>query len=388
MEKSLKLALNKYPTVPHSLRMKPSVNAAASSITVGLASLYHHYYLDSFGKTPPSPDPAQFEHVHFLLPTSDFRFQGSGLGISPAIKRSRSTELGQAFCRWFLHDHLNITYFAHLEPLLTRQLHRAFGNFRLIRTAPGDTPDYFCAENVTRVFLAEAKGRYSSISFGNKEFGEWRDQFKRVAFVDSTGMMHSIKGHIVATRFSTESNSARVVSGIWAEDPDSPGERPLNHDSSSELGQAIIAAHYSNIATKIGQPLLASALASGVALPEQIRVLGIAWRVIAGPLEGRRFIGGYFSPDGAPASARDSKGRILFEKPDPLRLDRPSATFVGLEESIFRQVVSLARLETNGVPQLSRLEQTDFFYSGFSVLRDGSAIGPIEFFSPDENVTL
>ncbi|OAI15774.1 hypothetical protein A1507_13190 [Methylomonas koyamae] len=238
------------------------------------------------------------------------------------------------------------------------------------------------------MFLAEAKGRYSPVSFGNKEFGKWRDQFKRVAFVDSSGVTHSIKGHIVATRFSTENNSGRVMSGIWAEDPESPGERPLNQNSSAELGRAIIAAHYSNIATKIGQPLLASALASGVALPEQLSILGIAWRVVAGPLEGRRFIGGYFSPDGAPASARDSKGRIVFEKPDPLRLDRSSATFVGLEESIFRQVVSLARSEAEAVPQLSRFEQTDFFYSGFSVLRDGSAIGPIEFFSPDENVTL
>lgn len=100
MEKLLSLALNKYAVIPLKLQENPVDNTAASNIAVSLASLYHHYYLDSFGKLPPSPDPAQFEPVHFLFPTKDFRFQGAGLGVSPAIKGHRSNELGQAFCRW------------------------------------------------------------------------------------------------------------------------------------------------------------------------------------------------------------------------------------------------------------------------------------------------
>jgi hypothetical protein len=386
MDKTLALALNKYVPIPVTLRVNPSMDEAAKSVSVGLASLYHHYYLDSYGGAPPNPDPAQFEHIRYLLPCSDFRFQGAGLGVSPTVKGHRSNELGHAFCRWFLHDHLNITYFAHMAQVMGRQRHRPFGGWRIERATTGDTPDYFCAESITQVFLAEAKGRYSSISFKNREFTKWRAQFERVTVYDSSGAPCRVKGHLVATRFSTEEDSLKLKSGIWAEDPESPGERPLNADASGEISLAVIAAHYSSIAIKLGQRLLASALASGVGLPEQIRILGIAWGVTAGPLQGRRFVGGYFADDAAAPILRDINGQIRFERPDPLRLDRPGATFFGVEETIFRQLVDFARAPRSGISDLVRFEQTDFFYSGFSVLRDGSALGPLEFFSPIESV--
>lgn len=386
MERTLALALNKYAVIPHKLRADPTKNQAVAYTKVELASLFHHYYLDSFGIAPPDPDPVQFEHVRFLLPCSDFRFQGRGLGISPAIKRSRSTELGQAFCRWFLHDHLNITYFAHMEHVLNRQLHRAFEGCRIERSASGDAPDYFCAENFTRVFLAEAKGRYSAVSFNNQEYATWRSQFGRVTLFDSAGVPRSVKGHIVATRFATEQSSGRVQSGIWAEDPYSPGQQPAEADDLGELGQAVVSSHYSSIAERISQPVLAVSLASGVPLPEEVRIVGVAWRVLAGPLAGRRFVGGYFSSlDGAPIP-RETNGRIVFDRPDPLRLDRPNATFFGVEEGILKQVVDMARARQPDGREISTFEQTDFFYSGFSVLRDGSALGPLDWFSPEETV--
>lgn len=388
MEKTLRIALNKYSIIPHSLRKNPHVNEAASETTVSLASLYHHYYLDSYGKLPPSPDPAQFEHVHFLLPTKDFRFQGAGLGVSPAIKRHRSNELGQAFCRWFLHDHLNITYFAHTEEILNRQLHRAFNSFRLERSAIGDTPDYFCAEDVNKVFLAEAKGRYSSVSFKTKEFAAWREQFERVVFRDPSGDPRSIKGHIVATRFATEQDGVNLKSSIWAEDPASPGERHLSPEDGRELATSVVASHYSRIATKLGQPLLAAALSSGVPLPEEILIRAITWRIVVGPLTGHCFVGGYFGVQGSNPIPRDSKGQILFDRHDPFCLDSPNATFFGVDESIFRQVVAMARTGITAAAQLSLFEATDSFYSGFSALRDGSALGPLDFFTPREPIIL
>jgi hypothetical protein len=386
MDKTLKLALSQYPLIPHTLRVSSGANAAISTLTVGLASLYHHYYLDSYGRCPPNPDPAQFEHVQFLLPTREFRLQGSGLGISPAIKRHRSNELGQAFCRWFLHDHLNITYFAHLEHVLNRQLHRAFAGCRIERAASGDTPDYFCAESVHRVFLAEAKGRYTSVSFKNKEFDAWREQFERVVFKDASGSPRRIKGHIVATRFATEEDSVALKSGLYAEDPTSPGDGPLDPDSGIELGTVVLASHYSNICMKLGQPLLAAALASGVPLPEELQVQAVVWHVLVGPLQGRRFVGGYFGSANGSPTGRDSNGKLVLERSNPLRLDSHSATFFGVDESIFRQVVYFGRSANATAAQVSRFETLAFFYSGFSVLRDGSALGPIEFFSPVEQV--
>jgi hypothetical protein len=47
MDRTLRLALNNFLAVPNSLRQDPAVNAARADIVVDLASLYHHYYLDS-----------------------------------------------------------------------------------------------------------------------------------------------------------------------------------------------------------------------------------------------------------------------------------------------------------------------------------------------------
>lgn len=389
MDKSLRLALNKYSPVPLKLRTSPKVKDARSELTVGLASLYHHYYLDSFGRSPPNPDPAQFEHASFLLPCSEFRFQGSGLGVSPTIKSHRSNELGQAFCRWFLYENLDVTYFAHLPQLLNRQLQRPFQGLSIERSAPGDTPDYLCADSSGRVVLAEAKGRYSPISFKNKEFETWRKQFGRVLFKDAAGVERILKGHIVATRFATEADSARLKTTLWAEDPESPGRQSLDSDSSPPFAQATIAAHFASVVAKLRQPLLSQALTSGVALPTEIRVLAIAWRVVVGPLQGRRFVGGYFAHEGLVAEFQKTAGGNLHSAVDPLRLDVPSFTFFGVEETIFRQVVELARSPASQISgNFPIFENTEFFYSGFSVLRDGSAVGPLDFFSPEEQLVL
>lgn len=275
-----------------------------------------------------------------------------------------------------------------MEHILNRQLHRAFGGCSIERVSKGDTPDYFCAESVDRVFLAEAKGRYSSIAFNSKEFDSWRKQFDRIVFKDAAGTARSIKGHIVATRFVTEQDSTKLKSGLFAEDPASPGDIDADDETIFELGASVIASHYSGISSKLGQPLLASSLANGIQLSEDILIQCIAWRVIAGPLQGKRFIGGYFGSPKYNTLSCDSNGRIVFDHRDPLRLDSPSTTFFGIEESIFRQVVAISRFGAKAAMQLDTFDATDFFYSGFSVLRDGSVLGPVDFFTPVERITL
>ncbi|MYN39787.1 hypothetical protein GTP55_10420 [Duganella sp. FT109W] len=224
------------------------------------------------------------------------------------------------------------------------------------------------------------------MNFNNKEFATWRSQFGRVTFLDSLGTPLSVKGHIVATRFATEESGSRLQSGIWAEDPLSPGERAAGPDQLGALGRVVISSHYSSIAEKLSQPVLANALANGVPLPDELRVVGVAWRVIAGPLAGRRFVGGYFSSGGDLPAWRERNGKLGFERPDFLRLNRPNATFFGIEEGILKQVVAMARAREPFVQQISGFEPVDFFYSGFSVLRDGSALGPLDWFLPEEQV--
>lgn len=381
MNRTLRLALKDFAMVPNSLRQNPANNVARPDISFDLAGLYHHYYLDCYDRTPPDPDPAQFEYLRFVMPSSDFRLTGDGIGSPTTKRRHSSNELGQAFCRKFLHDHLNITYFAHIEHVLQRSMRNAFSGLRLNRISTGDVPDYFCCESVDKVFLAEAKGRYSSISFQNAEFSSWRSQFGRVELRESSGAPRFVKGFIVATRFACE-NTPRIQSSIFAEDPATEGELPLGN-LSPELGAFIIASHYGGIALKIGQPILASSLLNGFVVPEEIRFNGVVWQVTAGPFEGTRFVGGYYpSREGVPALSLDHQGHALWNSANPLRLDVGMGTFVGVEESIFEGLTKIARRGAAAIAELRQFEGIEPFYSGVSMLRDGSAVGTLEFFSP------
>jgi hypothetical protein len=114
-------------------------------IPVDMAGLFHHYYLDTRGHAPPDPDPALFEHLGFFSAAPSLRLKDDGIGTSLTFRISRSNDLGQAFCRWFLYTHLNITYFAHMHTLLNKPAIR-FSGYTIERVGKGDTPDYFCAE--------------------------------------------------------------------------------------------------------------------------------------------------------------------------------------------------------------------------------------------------
>jgi hypothetical protein len=389
VEKTLLLALNNVPTIPHALRTSPVQNVYHPEITINLANLYHHYYLDSYGRIPPNPDPTQFEYLQFILPTRAFRLRGDGLGVSTVMRRHGSTSLGQAFCRMLLHDHFGIVYFAHMERVLNRQLIRAFSSMQVTRQIAGDAPDYFCAQNTSNVFLAEAKGRYTAINFSNREFQSWRNQFNRVAIRNSEGSLRSVKGYIVATRFATEERPL-VRSGIFAEDPHSPGEEALTEDQTSELSNTVIALHYSELVVKLGQPLLSSALSGGYLLSEEIRIIGIVWTLRVGPNQGMRFVGGFYQGTSAASPFIFKEGKLVYNPVSSFSLDRGTATFVGIEESIFKEVVSFARVrqplvERGIAPFVGEILP---IYSGLSLLRDGSVIGPIDFFAPVGQIDL
>lgn len=386
MQKTLALQLNKFPRTPNSLRVTPADNKPLSEMPVQLASLYHHYYLDSHGKAPPNPDPAQFEHLEFLLPCAEFRVRGDGIGVSTAIRRNRSNEFGHAFCRWFLYEHLNITYFAHIEHVLRRGVHHAFGAMRIERNGEGDTPDYFCAESVDKIFLAEAKGRHTSVSFGNAEFGTWRKQFDRVIVKDSSGHPRAVKGFIVAIRFGTEDKPS-VKSTLFAEDPATPGEGEFSREEAGFVGARILMSHYSEIASKLNQPILAAALLGGFTVPEDIVFPATVWEFRIPPLQGLRFVGGYFPPSDGRVSLRLEEGKIITDS-EPFRLDLRPGTFFGVEEKIFQQLVTIVRNGPQAAANVSRLPDFEPIYSGVSLLRDGSIIGPLDFFTPVDRPTF
>lgn len=378
MKKKLQLALNKYKPIPPKLQGE-SEESPKTIIDLDLAALYHHFYLDTYGTQPPNPDPAQFEHMRFLVPDDELRFQGEGVGASTNAKRAKSSEMGQAFCRWFLHEHLGIKYFAHLDRLIDDTSENLHG-FTLQRTAPGDMPDYLCSDGAGCVVLAEAKGRYTSVGFNTKEFGDWRKQFTRVRVLDGKGEAVWVKGHIVATRFATESKP-KVQTKLFAEDPITEGREPLSGETARSLSGQIICSHYGNALMKIDQPLLALAIRRSRRLESQIRIPVTLWK-LAFDDQQRHFVGGYYSNDTNEPLIDLENGLATHRSRDPFRLGVHSGTFVGVELSVFEHLVKVARGDARLLNDLPEVEPIREIYSGISMLRDGSIIGPLSMFIP------
>jgi hypothetical protein len=382
MNRSVKFKLNKFPITPYTLRTDSEKDMAASECGCDLARLYHHYYLDTYGKQPPNPDPANFEQIQHLHNCDDFRFAGDGIGASTAARRAISTAMGQAFCRWFLHDHLNITYFAHMDKVINKNLPTNFGHLKIVRTNKGDVPDYVCAESTDKIFIAEAKGRYTPIGFANKEFQDWRDQFDRVELQDERGNPISVKGFIVGTRFATESKPS-IFTEIYAEDPFTRGDAEAGRTQAREVGLSVVAQHYVSILEKLNQPLVAAALANGTTIPEQLKIRATVWEIALDiPGMVKKFVGGYwpYSKGDHPFSFENNS--ITFRPSDPFRLDIGWGTFFGLEETVFRRICLMARHGRSLATEVVPIEDIPPFYSAISLLRDGSILGPLDFFMP------
>lgn len=383
MNRTIKIALKDFPSLPPSLCAQFSSSTLVDEVDIDLGRLFHHFYLDTQGTPPPDPDAAQFHHLSLLAATKDFRARGLGFGTHAAFRGHVSNELGQAFCRWFLYEHLDVTYFAHMEHVLDRGAQEAFGNARVERVQKGDAPDYLCAGSAGEPFIAEAKGRTSSVSFGNAEFERWRKQFDRVVVKDGAGVERAVKGFIVATRFACEANP-RVHSKLFAEDPNTRGDGPLRDDRS--LIATAKTLHYSGIAAKLRQPVLAEALATGGLVPEEIIIPGTVWELIMPPYQGRRFVGGYFPGPGGVQPIQVTDGNMVFLPENPLRLDYTSGTFFGVDEKVFRALCQAAR--TGRSEGVQPLDEPTFFYSAISFLRDGSIVGPVDFFRPQGQVAF
>ncbi|MGO4309128.1 hypothetical protein AB4Z35_04500 [Pseudomonas sp. KB_15] len=382
MKRSLHLALSQYKPIPSSLQ-GAGIGKTKEVIDVDLAGLYHHYYLDTLGTEPPSPDPAQFEHLRFLMPSEDLRFQGEGVGASTNAKRSKSSEMGQAFCRWFLHEHLGIKYFAHMDSLIGANK-PDFHGFAVQRALPGDIPDYLCSDGSGSVVLAEAKGRYAPVGFGTKEFGSWRQQFTRVRVLDETGTPVKVKGHIVATRFATESKP-RVKSKLYAEDPSTEGREPISPQTARRLSTQVAASHYADVLMKLDQPLLAHAIRRLLPLDNEIRIFGVVWK-LAFKGSHRLFVGGYHAGATGQPLIEFVDNRIVRHSSDPFRLGLHTGTFVGIDYSVFKHLVGVSRGDSSLLDNVPEVDPIKDLYSGISMLRDGSIIGPLQMFTPHDFV--
>jgi len=376
MNKTIEFELSKFPTVPNGLRSHPSVNSANTNFVVDLSRLYHHYYTDFWGVKPISPDHTNFEYLRFLDNCSDFRFLEERVSTSEGQKRTVSSFIGQAFCRYFLYEFCGVTYFAHMDKILNKQTHPAFDGLRIMRIMNGDVPDYLCAKSVSHPLICEAKGRFSNISFISTEFNDWRDQFKRIEVLDKHGVKKKVKGFIVATKFTTDKNRSSNKSKLFAEDPETEGENLLEDERG--LGRGCLSIHYSRLVSKLGLNLLGSSLEEGFVVPQELQYTLPIWQCNYPPLEGERFVGGFIS-DAEPSFHQMPNGHAIFY-PNIFKLGVPFPSFYGLRANTFRTLRKVCLGNWNLLSEIQELADTEYRPSNLSWLRDGSISGALDFF--------
>jgi len=244
-----------------------------------------------------------------------------------------------------------------------------------------------CADTAKAPYLAEAKGRYRSISFKNAEFNTWRKQFTRISIANNAGKRLSVKGYVIATRLATEEDSSKIKTKFFAEDPGSPGDTRIeDSDLGFGFGRRIVELHYANIAEKLRQPILAAALNSGSLVPEEIRIIAPIWEFQLGRLAKRRFVGGVFGAENI--FEQNSDGSVSVRRSIPVDLSSSQPTFFGLEETIFRTLVKMVRAGPEAASSLEPFALPRFFYSAVSILQDGSLLSPVAFLSLREVANL
>lgn len=382
MDRTVEFRLSNVSPTPVSLRLHPHMDAPANETAVNLGRLFLQYYFDSYPQGPPKPDPSRFEYLDLVSAATDFRFHAHVAGASKVKRRALATEIGQAFCRLMLGEHFGITHFAHMDEVMGKPAHAAFGGMRVERVCPGDVPDYLCARTATEPFIGEAKGRFSSIGFHTAAFNDWRNQFTRIRVLDSSNIPQSTKGYIVATRLVTEADPAKNRTTSYIEDPNTEG-RPLSGEGRAMLGRVAVALHYARVFHKLGLLPLASALNLGYALTRHLTFQVPVWTCASPPFQGTKYVGGYYRTVAGHAPTFTEHGWQLSTE-----LGAGHSVFIGLDADIASQVAEAARGEWQILNGIEPVIPEGTWSSEFAWLPDGTVAAPLLYFFPTELMTL
>jgi hypothetical protein len=381
--KTIKVSLKNFPVIPNLLRKTSTT--PKDEIDVDLNSLFHHLYLDTYGDAPPNPNPAYGLYSTLVTNESEFRFKKHGLGSHKEAKVGERNKLGKAFCRWFLNKFCKINYFAHIDDILDKPLiHKSFSKLKITKISKGDAPDYFCAKNSSTVYLAEAKGTSKSLNFGTKKFNKWRKQFNTVALSYLHGRI-SVKGYIVATRLVTEDQSKNAKTKILVEDPRTKGNE-VSDDNRGQIGQTVLALHYSYSLQKIQLPLLSSSLRDGLLLPEELKIPVLVWKCLVNPLKDIQFVG---VPIGYPFVNFDPFFLKVINE-NTIRHLFLNVTFFGIKMETFEKIRKATVSGNESLNDLIEFETEKYTDSPpyMSILSDATVLAPIHYFKFEKIVDL
>ena len=362
-KKTINLGISNFNIIPGTLS---SYGPTPKKMELETKELFHHHWLTKYGTT--IEDRGIYEYENCLASSMDWRHKGSGIGLDKESKRNVSNELAKAFTRWFLYTHEKLTYFAPFE----HQGNSTYSSgHRWKRVEDGDLPDFVCGKGASDIRLAEAKGRYRSVSFSNKAFEDFRKQIKRVVLEDAAGNRTSVKGYVSACHWATE-ETPRTKTKLLVEDPNTDGEPPFHGLYPREIGHRMIALHYVSVLARLMLPAHAEALLQNVPISESIGQILLVWQVSLGPLRGKRFVGGLLPAQGQTACCNYMYWAMGRRSP----FLHPPATIFAVEESIFKQVMRVCHSGVDAANNISILEIPENFTSGMTVLRDGTLLAP------------
>ncbi|BCG47248.1 hypothetical protein GEOBRER4_n2075 [Citrifermentans bremense] len=379
MTRTIEFELEKFQTVPTTL-IDPGTGVLYPTLNVELKKLFHHYFLAKYGNS--FVDPGFYEYQNMMTAGPDWRFLKAGIGADKESKNNASNELGKAFARWFHSEHLGMVYFCPFEDVLDK-INPDGSVWR--KKEKGDLPDYVCGTSSTDVNLLEAKGRYRSVTFKTKEFHQFRAQIQRAQLLDAAKKPLQVKGFISVARWASE-KTPRVNSKLLVEDPVTDGRPPSQDGYPLQVGLAMVTGHYASIFDKLELRLQAEAIRHHRPMPKYSSASRGIWECVSGPLSGHRFVGGIVSTPYIPPQIRfineyDFKYEWhLFHQTSPFILERP-ATFFGLDERIFRQVIRVSGNRLDAANEIKPIIVPDETGS-LSLLRDGSILGPVDYFRP------
>lgn len=360
--KTLMLGIDKFPaSSPHIKNYSKKPKEIAFSIK----DLFHHYWLVKYDDN--EPHPTVYEYEKFLAACNDWRFKGAGIGRDKESKRNVSNELGKAFTRWFLYNYENLTYFSPFEEHFKTKY--PDGSYWEKKTK-GDLPDFLCGTNDRDIRLAEAKGRYSSVSFTNKEFDEFREQIQRVVLKNSANNLISVKGYISACQWATE-ETPRTKTKLLVEDPDTDGEFPEQEGYSSSIGLRMISHHYVTVLERLMLHSYAESLQNEYRITNPIGHTISVWEVALGPMKGRRFVGGIID------NKQNNNCDCYFHGYNiKSHILRPPQIIFALDQKIFEHVIIACRNGIDSVEYFPQLDAVAGNNSNISIHRDGTLIAP------------
>jgi hypothetical protein len=340
---------NKFIAPPAKLADPTDPKKYKSEVEIDLNELSRQYIIEEFDEHLTTCSASDYIDLRFLRKTTNlFKFRGGHPGSAKDSRKERSRVMGQTMTRYFLHEFLNAKYVANVSTFLNKDLGSKFGNYKLIRTKDGDTPDFICANNSSDIFLAEAKGRRTDKTFSDPVFTNARNQFKRVK-IEKGGKAISLDGYIGVFIIANENNGL-YNSKLLLEDPATEGEAFIE---SNDLLNLVKMGHYCELLTKMGLGFIGESLLSN---DSKLFEDKFPFQIFTYKGDSQEYIGMFLSP-------QFQEDRffhpIFFDRGDRYLnsyLKRSSKYFIGINRQIFETLLSVARGNTQAINEIKLTE--------------------------------